>query len=62
MIAEILNQIPSVYENKVHYITHQIDSGKQITSVEVWGHLRDKYMSLKKEDILDTRTSNNTKA
>ena len=62
MIAQILNQMPSDYENKVDHIKHQIDSGKEITLVEVLGYLRDKYMSLKKENILDSRTSNNTKA
>ena len=62
MIAQILNQTPSVYENKVNHIKHQIDSGKELTLVEVLGYLKDKYLSLKKEDILDSRTSNNTKA
>ena len=54
--------MPSVYENKVDHIKHQIDSGVEMTLVEVLGHLRDKYMSLKKENNIDSRTSNNTKA
>ena len=62
MIAQIVNQMPSVYENKVDHIKHQIDSGKEMTLVEVLGHLRDKYMSLKKENNIDSRTSSNTKA
>ena len=61
MIAQIVNQIPSVYENKVDHIKHQIDSGKELMLVDVVGHLREKFLSLKKEDILDSRTSNNTK-
>ena len=52
MIAQMLVQMPSIYENKVDHIKHQIDSGNEITSVEVLGHLRDKYMSLKKETVL----------
>ena len=39
MIAQIINQMPSIYENKVDHIKHQIDSGKEITLVEVLGHL-----------------------
>ena len=62
MIAQIINQMPSVYENKVDHIKHQIDSEVEMTLVEVLGHLRDKYMSLKKENNIDSRTSNNTKA
>ena len=62
MIAQIVNQMPSVYENKVDHIKHQIDSEVEMTLVEVLGHLRDKYMSLKKENNIDSRTSNNTKA
>ena len=46
MIAQMINQMPSVYENKVDHIKHQIDSGIEMTLVEVLGHLRDKYMSL----------------
>ena len=61
MIAQILNQMPSVYENKVDYVKHLIDSGTELTLVDVV-HLREKYLSLKKEDTLDSRTSNNTKA
>ena len=62
MIAQILNQMPSVYENKVNHVKYQIDSGIELTLADVVGHLREKYLSLKKEDILDSRTSNNTKA
>ena len=61
MIAQILNQMPSVYENKVDYIKHLVDSGTELTLVDVVGHLREKILSLKKEDTLDSRTSNNTK-
>ena len=57
MIAQILNQMPSVYENKVDHVKHQIDSGKEITLVEILGHLRDKYLSLKKENNFDSRLS-----
>ena len=39
MIAQILNQMPSVYENKVDHIKHQIDSGKEMTLVEVLGKI-----------------------
>ena len=56
MIAQIVNQIPSVYENKVDRIKDQIDCGIEMTLVEVLGHLRDKYMSLKKENNIDSRT------
>ena len=62
MIVQILNQMPSVYENRVDHIKHQIDSGKEIILVDVLGHLIDKYLSLKKANIFDSRTSNNTKA
>ena len=41
MIAQIVNQMPSVYENKVDHIKHQIDSGKEMTLVEILGHLID---------------------
>ena len=62
MIAQILNQMPNTYENKVDHIKHLIDIGKKPTLVEVMGHLREKFMSLNKDDTLDSRTSNNTKA
>ena len=39
MIAQILNQMPSAYENKVDHIKHLIDIGKKSTLVEVVGHL-----------------------
>ena len=60
MVAQIFNQMPSVYENKVDYVKHLIDSGRELTLVDVVGHLREKFLSLKKEDTLDSRTSNNT--
>ena len=62
MIAQIINQMLSVYENKVDHIKHQIDSGVEMRLVELLGHLRDKYVSLKKENNIDSRTSKNTKA
>ena len=62
MIAQILNQMPNTYENKVDHIKHLIDIGKKPTLVEVMGHLHEKFMSLNKDDTLDSRTSNNTKA
>ena len=55
MIAQIVNQTPSVYGNKVDHIKHQIDCGVEMTLVEVLGHLRDKYMSLKKENNIDSK-------
>ena len=57
MIAQILNQMPSVYENMVDYVKHLIDSGTELTLVDVLGHLREKNLSLKKEDTLDSRIS-----
>ena len=39
MIAQILNQMPSTYENKVDHIKHLIDSETEPTLVEVIGHL-----------------------
>ena len=62
MIAQILNQMPNTYENKVDHIKYLIDIGKKPTLVEVVGHLREKIMSLNKDNTLDSRTSNNTKA
>ena len=62
MIAQILNQMPNTYENKVDHIKHLIDIGKKPTLVEVVGHLREKFTSLNKDNTLDSRTSNNTKA
>ena len=62
MIAQILNQMPSTYENKVDHIKHLINIGNEPTLVEVVGHLQEKFMSLNKDDVLDSRTSNNTKA
>ena len=41
MIAQILNQMPNTYENKVDHIKHLIDIGKKPTLVEVVGHLRE---------------------
>ena len=46
----------SIYENKVDHIKHLIDSGTEPTLVEVLGHLREKYLSLNKDDVLDSRT------
>ena len=37
MIAQILNQMPSAYENKVDHIKHLIDIGNEPTLVEVVG-------------------------
>ena len=62
MIAQILNQMPSAYENKVDHIKHLIDIGNKPTLVKVIGHLREKFMSLNKDDVLNSRMSNNTKA
>ena len=62
MIVQIINQMPNAYENKVDYIKHKIDDGNDITLIEVLGHLRDKYLALKKENKIDSTTSNNTKA
>ena len=62
MIAQILNQMPSTYENKVDHIKHLIDIGNEPTLVEVVGYLQEKFMSLNNDDVLDSRTSNNTKA
>ena len=62
MIAQILNQMPSTYENKVDHIKHLIDIGNEPTLVEVVGYLQEKFMSLNKDNVLDSRTSNNTKA
>ena len=62
MIAQILNQMPNAYENKVDYIKREIDNEKDITLIEVLGHLRDKFLTLKKENKIDSTTSNNTKA
>ena len=62
MIAQILNQMPSACENKVDHIKHLIDIGNEPTLVEVVGYLQEKFMSLNKDDVLDSRTSNNTKA
>ena len=62
MIAQILNQMLNTYEIKVDHIKHIIDIGKKPTLVEFVGHLREKFMSLNKDDTLDSRTSNNTKA
>ena len=39
MIAQILNQMPSTYENKVNHIKHLIDIGNKPTLVEVVGYL-----------------------
>ena len=52
MIAQILNQMPNTYENKVDHIKHLIDIGKKPTLVEVVGHLREKYTSLNKDNTL----------
>ena len=54
MIAQILNQMPSAYENKVDHIKHLIDIGNKPTLVEVVGHLQEKIMSLNKDDVLDS--------
>ena len=62
MIAQILNQMPSAYENKVDHIKHLINSGTKPTRVEVIGHLREKYLPLNKDGVLDSRPYNNTKA
>ena len=62
MIAQMINQMPSINENKVDHIKHQIDSGKEIMLVEILGHLRDKYMSLKKEKNFESRITSNTTA
>ena len=62
MIAQILNQMPNAYKNKVDYIKREIDNENDITLIEVLGHLRDKYLTLKKENKIDSTTSNNTKA
>ena len=62
MIAQILNQMLDVYENKVNYIKHEIDNGKDVKLIEVLGHLRDKYLTLKKENKIDSNTTSNTKA
>ena len=51
MIAQILNQMPSIHENKVDYVKHLIDSGTKPTLVDVVGHLREKYLSLNKDDV-----------
>ena len=53
MIVQIVNQMPSVYENKVDHIKHQIDSGVEMTLVGVLGQLKDKYMTMKKENNID---------
>ena len=53
MVAQILNQMPSIYENKVDYVKHLIDSGTEPALIDVVGHLREKYMSLNKDDVLD---------
>ena len=39
MIAQILNQMPSAYENKVDHIKDLINIGNEPTLVEVVGHL-----------------------
>ena len=39
MIAQILNQMPNTYENKVDHIKHLKDIGMEPTLVEVVGHL-----------------------
>ena len=39
MIAQILNQMPSTYENKVDHIKHLINIENEPTLVEVVGHL-----------------------
>ena len=54
--------MPNTYENKVDHIKHLINIGSKPTLVEVVGHFREKFMSLNKDNILDSRTSNNTKA
>ena len=41
MIMQILNQMPSIHENKVDYVKHLIDSGTKPTLVDVVGHLRE---------------------
>ena len=62
MMTQILNQMPNAYENKVDHIKHLIDTGKEPTLVEVVGHLREKIISLNKDNTLDSKTANNTKA
>ena len=54
MIAQILNQMPNTYENKVDHIKHLIDIGKKPTLVEVVGHLLEKYTSLNNDNTLDS--------
>ena len=62
MIAQILNQMPNTYKNKVDHIKHLIDIGKKPTLVEVVGHLQEIFICIYKDDTLDSRASNNTKA
>ena len=54
--------MPNTYENKLNHIKHLIEIGKKPTLVEVVGHLREKFISLNKDDTLDSKTSNNAKA
>ena len=49
MLAQILNQMPSVYENKVDYVKHLIDSGTELTLVDVVGHLRETFCPRRKK-------------
>ena len=62
MITQILNQMPDAYKNKVNHIKHLIDTGKEPTLVEVVGHLREKFISLNKDNTLDSKATSNTKA
>ena len=62
LITQILLQMPSIYENKIDHIKHKIDIRTKMSIVEVLGHLRDKYISLKKEKSFDSRASHNTTA
>ena len=48
LITQILICMPDVYENKIDYSKHQINSGIKLLIVQVLSHLRDKYISLKK--------------
>ena len=54
--------MPSAYKNKVDHNKHLINIWNEPTMVEVIGHLQEKYLSLNKDNVLDSRTSNNTKA